>query len=268
VRERIYSVLANNRANMLYLWPFKSTADSFDAWFGHSGLSPETLALLKKLTYHRGRYLCLSDMFVVYPRITAIEERRRLIKILVRTPTLLMKLQVKTDSDVAAVADYWDDGKHDKNILTLLESLTNSPGGMTIDVAHLLPPFARKHLYTFPVPFNDPAAPWPDCTWTAMNFFNDPPDDRYYDNNAWQHELSQNYTQMFPPAFGDLIIFFRPDGMPIHMAVFIADDVVFTKNGISNYCPWTFMKLDDLVADYTLDYTPKFAFFRLKAVPQ
>jgi hypothetical protein len=266
VRERLYSVLATNQENMLYLWPFKSTADSFDAWFGRAGLSPETLALLKKLTYRRGRYLCLSDMFVAYPRVTTNEERRRLIKMLVRTPTLLIKLRVTPDSDVAALADYWDNGRHNKSIVTLLESLTNVPGGITIDVAHMLPPFARKRLYTFPVPFSDPSAPWPDCNWTAMNFFNDPPDNRYYNNTAWQQELSENYTSVFPPVFGDLVIFFRPDGTPMHMAVFIADEFVFTKNGRSNYCPWTFMKLDDLVADYTLDYTPKFAFFRSKTV--
>lgn len=263
-RERIYSVLANNQANMLYLWPFKSTADNFDAWFGRAGLSQETLALLKKLTYRRGKFLCLSDMFVIYPRISDIGERRRLIKMLARTPTLLMKLQVKPDSDVNELGNYWAKGRRSKDIEALLDSLTKIPGGMTIDIAHLLPPFARKRLYTFPVPFSDPSAPWPDCNWTAMNFFHDPPDDHYYDNDAWQHELSENYTQVFPPTFGDLIVFLRPDGAPIHMAVYIADDVVFTKNGSSNYCPWTLMKWDDLVSDYTLDYTPKFAVFRPK----
>jgi hypothetical protein len=263
-RRQIYTVLANSPVNALYLWPFTSRADNADAWFGQAGLSKPTLALLKKLTYRRGQFLCLSDMSVIYPRIASIEERRRLIKMLARTSTLLMKLQVKPDSDVNELCNYWAKGQRSKDIEALLDSLAKIPGGMTIDVAHLLPPFARKRLYTFPVPFSDPSAPWPDCNWTAMNFFHDPPDDRYYDNDAWQHELRDNYTQVFPPTFGDLIVFYRPDGAPIHMAVYIADDVVFTKNGSSNFCPWTIMKWDDLVANYTLDYTPKFAVFRPK----
>jgi hypothetical protein len=52
-RERIYSVLARSRINILHLWPFKSREGGVDEWFGQSGLSAGTLALLKQLTYSR-----------------------------------------------------------------------------------------------------------------------------------------------------------------------------------------------------------------------
>ena len=264
-REKIYAVLANSRLNISHLWPFKAPGRSVDEWFGQSHLSPETLALMKKLTYFRGGRLCFSDLPFVYPRVPTNEERRRLIKTLARSSALLVKLQLRPDSDVEALADYWAQGRRNKDIETLLESLTKFPHGMTIDVTHLLPAFARKRLYTFPEPSLDgPTRNWPNCNWTAMNFFRDPPDDRFYNSDVWGNELEQNYTKAKKATFGDLIVFYRSDGLPIHMVVFIADDIVFTKDGSSSLNPWTLMKWDDLIADYTLEDSPTYIIFHPK----
>jgi hypothetical protein len=83
-----------------------------------------------------------------------------------------------------------------------------------------------------------------------MNFFNDPPDDRYHNDEVWRKELEQDYTPVAEAVFGDLIFFLRTDGTPLHAAVHIADDVVFTKNGGSLTQPWILMKLEDLLAKY------------------
>lgn len=265
-RKKIYSALAVSQINKLQFWPFKSQAKDSDEWFAGAGLSSQTLALVRKLTYRRGDYLCLSDIFVLFPHIQTAAERQNLIKRLCRSSTLLMKLRVKPDTDVDALADYWATGPHNKDIIALLDSLRNFSGGVTIDVAHLLPSFARKRIYTFSPPMNDPAMPTPNCYWTAMNFFNDPPDNRYYDNDFLQNTLSQNYTEVFQPHFGDVIVLYNAENVPIHMAVFIADDVVFTKNGFNNFHPWTLMKWNDLVSEYALDYKPKFALYRPKEI--
>ena len=125
-RKKIYSALARSRENTLHLWPFKSRSASLDTWFGDAGLSDETLALLKKLVYRRGEYLCFSDISLVYPRISSDDERGRLIKRLARTRTLLMKLQVNPDSNVDALADYWAKGRRNKDIAALLDTLVRS----------------------------------------------------------------------------------------------------------------------------------------------
>jgi hypothetical protein len=46
--------------------------------------------------------------------------------------------------------------------------------------------------------------------------------------------------------------------------VFIADDVVFTKNGANLQQPWKLMKMEDLLARYPEDYPLRVAMFRLK----
>ncbi len=47
------------------------------------------------------------------------------------------------------------------------------------------------------------------------------------------------------------MLFFAVGGRDgIHSAVYIADDILFTKNGSTVVSPWLFMKLDRLVAYY------------------
>lgn len=249
-RTQIYTVLAESEENLFHVWPATFRNGAADEWFRESGLSPATLAMVKDLAYPRGASLCFSDMPQAFSRIPSIPERRLLVKALSRQSTLLMKLRVTPGSDVAAMTAYWAKGGRAKDVAPLLDSLSKVPGGATVDVAHLLPPFARKRLNTYPYPPTEPDKPLPDCFWTALNFFNDPPDDRYHDDTVWRKELEQDYTGVAEATFGDLVFFLRADGTPMHAAVHIADDVVFTKNGGSLNQPWILMKLEDLLAKY------------------
>ena len=194
--------------------------------------------------------MCFSDTPQAFTRIPGIPERRRLVKVLARQSALLMKLRVTPGTDTAALTAYWAKGGRAKDVAPLLESLGKVPGGATMDVAHLLPPFARKRLNSYPFPPTEPNKPLPDCFWTVMNFFNEPPDDRYHDDAVWRKELELDYTPVAEATFGDLVFFLRPDGIPLHAAVYIADDVVFTKNGGNLGQPWILMKLEDVLAKY------------------
>jgi hypothetical protein len=259
----IYSQLARTKRNDFHAAPFVYRRGGFDDWFGHSGLSATTLELVKQVVYQRGAALCVSDLPELSVRITDRAERRRLIKTLSRSSALLMKLRVRPDSDPEALTGYWAQGWHVKDIGPLLESLTRVTNSVTIDVLHLLPPFARKRVNSYPTPLA-PGQRAPDCYWTAFNFFNDPPEDRYFDDNLWRRELQEDYQVVEQPTFGDLVFLTRPDGVPIHCAVFVADDVVFTKNGANLRQPWKLMKLEDMLARYPEDFPLRVAFFHAK----
>ena len=43
----------------------------------------------------------------------------------------------------------------------------------------------------------------------------------------------------------------KPDGDIVHSAVFIADEIVFTKNGSTAIHPWMFSTVPDLVKQYS-----------------
>lgn len=263
VRAPLYAVLARHRRNDLQAWPFVFRQGGFDEWFEQSGLSAATLALVKQVIYQRGPALCVSDAPELCARIPDVAERQRLIKTLSRNSSLLMKIRVRPESDVKALAAYWGQGWHVKDIEPLLASLTKVPGSITLDIAHLLPPFARKRLNSYPAPL-EPGQRAPDCYWTAWNFFRDPPDDRYFDDTIWRRELQQHCEPVAQPTFGDLVFLTRPDGVPIHCAVFVAADVVFTKNGANLRQPWKLMQLEDLLARYPEDFPLRVALFRAK----
>ena len=139
-----------------------------------------------------------------------------------------------------------------------------------IDLAHLLPPFARKRIYTFQRPGKDPAGGQTDCHWTAFNFFNDPPDDRFFDPEHIQATIASAYEPVTGSEWrmGDIVALFDSAGESIHSAVFIADDLVFTKNGAMGDQPWIYMRLGDMLAHYAISYPedspPTMVVFRRK----
>jgi len=53
------------------------------------------------------------------------------------------------------------------------------------------------------------------------------------------------------PRYGDVVLFAKPDGEIIHSSLYLADDIVFTKNGASSVTPWMLATLNDLVMHYS-----------------
>lgn len=262
-RTELYRVLGHSMRNEFHYWPYTYRGSGLHEWFGRSGLSPSTSEWLNKLVYPRGGALCFSDLPELSARIPDLAERQHLLKTLFRNSALLMKLRIRPDTDIAALQAYWGRNGRAKDFRPLLESLQHAGGNITLDISHLLPPFARKHLNTYPSPphLSQQVA---DCYWTALNFFNDPPDDRYYDEAAWSQDLREKYALIDEPGFGDLVFLLLPDGTPIHAAVYIADKVVFTKNGGHLRQPWLLMEMEDMLARYPTDQGVHLVYFRLK----
>jgi hypothetical protein len=87
-----------------------------------------------------------------------------------------------------------------------------------------------------------------------MNFFNDVPDSRFFDPAYLWQVLRRDYVEVpHDFVFGDLLVVLEEGKLPVHMAVYIADDVVFTKNGLQDLQPWVLMKTADMLARYSLD---------------
>jgi len=129
----------------------------------------------------------------------------------------------------------------------------------------LIPQFARMRLYTYPFPSEDPVVLRQDCYWTAMNFFNAVPDDRFI-NPAYTKQvlMADYYPVQSELTFGDVVFLFDSKGQVLHSAVYLADDVVFTKNGAHYNEPWTLMKLEDMLAYYPSDEPLRINAYRLK----
>lgn len=250
-RTKLYTTLASFPENAAQHEPFRFRADFADEWFENSGLSEASMAFVKSFLYRRGTSLIFSDHDVVLPKLPSPEERSRLVKTLSRRSTLLLKLRVRHNSDIEQLSQYWCRGPRSKDVKPLLLSAARQPSETTLDVVHLLPRFARALMYTYPWPSDDPRDTNRDCFWTALNFFRQEPDERLTDIEFVKKTLLEDY---FPvpgeSTFGDVLIFTKPDGTAIHACVYIADDIVFTKNGSSFAMPWILMTLADVQAFY------------------
>ncbi len=264
-RAIIYTALSEFAENPDQADPYRFRADAADEWFRYSELPESTISLVKKLLYRRGNSLVFSDQGLVLGRIPSLQERVRLIKTLARKSTLMVKLRIRASSDIEALDNYWGRGQRTKDIQPLLQSLVRDGTGSTIDIIHLLPRLPRSLLYTYPAISEPGSTSYLDCHWTVLNFFNMRPDDRYQQLEAVTAAfLNEYYPVTGQPTFGDIIMFAKPDGSIIHSCVYIAADIVFTKNGASPNAPWILMSLSDVEAFYPSKDPLDLQYYRLK----
>jgi hypothetical protein len=264
-RTKIYSALSIFPENTSQSEPFRFRAESADEWFENSNLSDATLTLVKRLLYRRGTSLLFSDQDIVLAQIDSPAERVKLIKTLARKSSLLVKLLVKPHADLDTLSTYWGRGLRRKALRPFLESVSHRSNGITVDIAHLLPRFARAHLFTYPQLSDHAGDINHDCHWSSLNFFNDPPDERFANQEYVKHTLETDYYVPTGPALlGDVLVFERSDGAVIHSCVYVADDIVFTKNGSAAVMPWMLMNLPDVIAFYPADVALKIRAYRRK----
>ncbi len=259
-RKDLYALLAGfpeNGAALVFV-----LAKTVDQRFAGSGVSPATLERFRQLSCEYGRYLVFSDVASLFSTIPTYEERARFLKALTRQQTMLVRLRVTPDSDIAALTNYWGKAVWTKDIRPLLESLANVPGGTRVGLVNLLPPGPTARLYSFPLPSNPLNGPEVkrDCHWTAFNFFREPEDARYGSEGSSDFILRKLRDDHFPvasdPRYGDLVLFLTPAGQLIHSAVYLADNIVYTKNGDTSLHPWMLSTVQDLIDQYSFQVPP------------
>ena len=252
-RQVIYRQLAQFFENRsIFSFIHKSTlGDRFDG----SGISGQTLALFHTLSCEHGDYLVFGGLSAMLSQLPDYEEKVRFMKALTRQKTMLLRLNLTRNSDLGALAGYWGRGSWATNTRTILESIQRVPGGAYTDVRALLPPMPASQLYDYPVDqptsLNDDA-PQRDCHWTSLNFFRDTAALEPVDPALFAKEITERcYPSFGDPRYGDILVLANPNGNIVHSAVFIADDVVFTKNGATAIYPWMFSTIPDLLKQYS-----------------
>ena len=250
-RSQIYVALSEYPENFAQYNPYRLRTSAASNWLEDSDIPADVVALTKRLFYRRGTATCFSDAAIVLPTIRDPAQRVKYIKALSRKSGLVVQLHIAPGQDVAPLVEYWGRGGRSKDLTPLLQSIARLPNGGSLDIVHLVPRFARLLAYTYPLPSERPMDANHDCHWTAFNFQNDEPDERFSNiDYVRQVLLEQYYRVMGEPLLGDLVIFVRKDGVVVHSCVYIADDIVFTKNGPAFSIPWLFASLADVQAFY------------------
>lgn len=264
-RSKLYSILANWPENKFMCEPYHLPGN-FALMAAKTGVSEKAISLIGKLTYTRAGVNFFSDPEVVLAEVSGDEERLHLLQALTYQTAVLARLRLSASSDIEKIVGYWGSvpGVRAKDLTPLLESVARTPEGGTVSLLYLLPQFARERLYTFPLP-TQAGEKGMDCHWTALNFLNTTPDDRLGDPEFASAHIKENFYQIGKPSMcGDVLFVLDSKGGVIHSAVYIADDIVFTKNGINYAQPWILMRTKDLLNAYTKTETPKVVYYRRK----
>lgn len=253
-REKIYALLAQSVADDVEINTIPK--DTVDERFSASGVSPETVKLFKQLCCERGNYLLFSGQAAIFARLPSYEEKIRFLKAITRQRTMLLYLKITPKSDIDALTQYWGKGSWNTDVRTILQSLATVPTGIRMNILIVLPPLPTAEIYNYPNIIDNPLAGPPvnrDCHWTSLNFFRDVADPNFGKAEYVGRELRENYYPVRgDPTYGDVVLFSKPDGATIHSAVYIADDICFSKDGGSAIQPWILTTISDLIEEYSI----------------
>lgn len=265
-RAKLYAALTPFPANEDIANAYRHRGDDLDQWLAMTGLSSEVRNLVAPLVYRDGGYLLFCDLRVIQRSLPSGLERIKLIKALSREQTYLLNVRVDPRSDLDELVAYWSRGGRERYVRPLVEAAIRSGRPCEIPVVHLLPNFARLRLYTYPQPPERLPALNHDCHWTAFNFFNDEPDDRFANGAEVVRTLNSEYYRLFGNLqLGDIVMTIVNE-QSIHSCVYIADGYVFTKNGNTSSRPYMFMKLDDMKGYYPTSKAAEIRYYRKKNV--
>ena len=265
-RAKLYLALAGKGVNLYVDFPFIFPGSAIDSIYADPRLNPEDVALLKRLIYPNGEAQQLSDYQTLMCQIPTVARRVAVAQALSRQSAVFAGLVIKPDTDIDKIAAYWSNVPNVRftDVRPLLEALKALPEGGNLSLFYLLPKFARDRLYTFPLP-PQPGEPVMDCHWTTFNFSNDTPDNRFNDPQYAVNYIQKNYYQIAAPSIcGDILLLMNDRNEVKHSAVFLADDIVFTKNGNNYRQPWMLMRIRDLLATYPATPAMKAVYMRQK----
>lgn len=266
-RYRVYALLRTSSTNTFYQSPFRVSHLAADAWFRDAAVSEQTRKLAESLTYRHREMVYFSDVRYVMSEIANATERRNFYAALLRQASLLVRLHVCRETDTEALIAYWGSNGRASEVRPLLQAMSRSDAAWPINIVMLLPAFARARLMTYD-PVRD--GKFRDCGWTALNFFNAVPDDAMLDPDTQARVLRNDYISVasgFLP--GDIILIRNGAGTVVHICNYIADNIVFTKNGGYKAQPWTLSTLEEVVEFYTVgDDVSSVLFLRHKDAPR
>ncbi len=258
-RAALYEVLGQWTTNPYQSVPFSLGArdvSELAALAAHS-LPPEVLQLADRLVYMKEPKHVFSDYFLVSRQLPDPASRLAFVKVLLRSPSLMVRLRIPPSANPAEVRRYWSlDGKYTGSLpfldaaIPVYEEEASEP----IDLVHLLPPLPRQLLYAYSPRSLAVGTHRPDCFWSALNFFEDEFSQRFLDPVAGESLGTEWLPIEGPSRFGDLVLIQSTvDDLAIHGCTYLADGLVFTKNGKSLVRPWLIQTLDEVKATYCHD---------------
>jgi len=252
-RRQLYRTLSDNRRNDRYYRPWSIRTNELTIILDMSGLKPETKTLFRKLMYEVGNRYYISDSPSLLNAIHDRPEQERVMRMMNGTVGYMVKLRLTSGDNIASTLWYWGGHGRENQLRPIIDAIMLLPGGGLLDISYLLPDFARTRLNTFPDIALSADGINRDCHWSSLNFYSDEPNNLFAEKVGMQKEIREEYEEIGDPAqLGDIVFFEQRSGTLIHSAVYLAANLVFTKNGGQINQPWIIMDLDNLREFYNI----------------
>lgn len=264
MREVLYPELAKSGMNEFHRDPVFILGGDIDDWLRQSRLGARQKEAVRRMVWRKGRALAFSDVRTLLMVSETPEEAQQVFRTLTRTRSLLVELRLPVAAELAALSEYWGGGFGDSDSLPLLQAAAVRGSVAQVGMVNLLPSLGRRRLYTYPTIDQALNGRFPDCHWTSLNFFNNAPHAYYLDTRLAAGVLDKQYDPVGPPyRFGDVLAYVTDDSV-VHSCVFIAEDIVFTKNGENIVAPWVLQRLEDVSSIYQPDDSVRIQGYRLR----
>jgi hypothetical protein len=246
-RSLIYHELGEYDENPFFQDPICIPDSNLDAWLNGTDFPPNVTALIRQLAYKDGDALFFGDLCAVLKYTANDAQARQWVRELTRVRAVVAFLQVDGTDDLPALRRYWSADFHRTDALPMLEAAAALPGGDRLDLTHLLPPLPRRLAYGYVSPDIERTGQTPNCHWTSLNFFNYTQQNILLDLKLASSKVLESYDPVSPPyTFGDVLFFLNKDGNAYHSCVYLADNLVFTKNGENEMMPWIVTRIEDV----------------------
>ncbi len=264
VRSALYIELAKSAANEYQRDPVYVLGGNVDEWLTDAELNEEQRKLFRQLVWRRGEAIVFSDIAALLTLAKNSEEVLNVFRTVTRVRSLIVQIRLPLKTGRKQFLEYWAAGQVDAPHLSFIHAITLRRAPQSVDITHFLPSLLRQRAYTFPEMELGLKGRFPDCHWTSLNFFNITPKDYFLDTRLAAAHLLENYAAVDAPyRFGDVLCFID-NGEGLHTCVYVADDIVLTKNGDSILAPWALMTIADVQSIYRRTSSTRIQGYRLK----
>jgi hypothetical protein len=223
---------------MLLNAPFARPVNRRPFW-EDPGLTEATREVLRAGSFIDGDTRYFSDLTWLCHRVPDAAERAAFFRTLRARSALDATVRVRSVGELDRAVAWWGvHGREDAVRARLLASMRDGDAG--VPLRELLPPFARERYGTFPN--RDTRF---DCFWTALNFFSPTGEGgALLDSDAFDATTAR-WTQvpLDQLRFGDVLVFRTEAGATVHAAVYLAEDLLFSKDGWTMHRAWELVRI-------------------------
>lgn len=269
-KSLIYTELGKYPPNEYHADPVLILGTTVQEWYHHSKLRPDLVKKIEQLSYARGEATAFSDIPVLLSYAQSDAEARLIFKACTRTRSLMLRINLNDKTNIEELLRYWSFGigTRRKDIEPIIQSIIDSDALHDLPLTHLLPALPRKLIYTYPGMDMAKDGLLPDCHWTSLNFYNFEPHQYLLDSRLATSQVLEQFDAISAPyQFGDILFFLdNATGDAFHSCVYLADDIVYTKNGRNVLSPWVLMKVDDVKKIYLYRGNGRLQGFRRKDI--